>query len=645
MILANRLTIPDSTVALLWDMDGVLIDSLTFDYEVCDSILRSEITVAAPLSHALIKELFPLHLHAFWQTLLARSGLSMPKNDEVIDRLVERHDLARQTVAFPLNPGILEILDAAQHQGLKLAVVSNNHAEQIRVILQRVGLLSFFDAIVGNDLAHIAKKPAPDPYLLATRMLAVDPAQCVVIEDSLLGAQAGRAAGCYTIGVATGSETFETLNTSVFVDRAYTSLAQRSICFTPGAVTEKCLDTPNEFVSHMIEHLAWRLGCAVTVHWNHADWVALGRAVGEVLAQFERCAPSAAVMGMIDDGSAEVRITANGANDANKVTLQGNSQVDIDWFLASRCEQLSSGQPLVDLLHGMADAFPMRLEIQVCNFEDPHHTWEGIFRSIGIALNRMLVTASPGTPAVAATAEAFAQCSAGVENRHWTLVRESAMVAELSRITAESEVSVTLDFSRNGSPQCTFAVADSIRVDGLVELLTELTDGAHCQLDLVFKATRINSSHVVMEDVGMVIGRALKAILIQRMLQTGINGAGSSVKATDDLERSPIGVGLSIEGRKFWTFVPFRTNYEEFRRQFLIGHTVGRGLFSEDLDDFIDGFAGGISGSVVVHVRQPIAPQEGWPLIFLGLGQAIRDAMTPNPARKGLPPGVKATLD
>ncbi|CAK0757329.1 hypothetical protein CCP3SC15_2290001 [Gammaproteobacteria bacterium] len=403
-------------------------------------------------------------------------------------------------------------------------------------------------------------------------------------------------------------------------------------------MTEKSITTPNEFVSHMIEHLAWRLGCSVTVCWNNSDWVALGRAVGNALADFPRRTDSAAVIGMIDDGSAEIRITAA---EKSTVSLKGTARIDLDWFLASRCEQLSSGKPLVALLEGIAAAFPLCIEITVCSFEDPHHTWEGIFRSVGIALKRLLLT---DLPEVEAGSIGEIPQDAGSGENHWTLLHESPMAVELLRKTAESEVRVVLDFSRCGPPLCRFEVADSIQVDGLNELLGELTHSAHCQLEIEFKATRINSSHVVMEDTGMVIGRALKTILVQRMWRSGINGAGSSIATPDDFDQSPVGVGLSIEGRKFWTFVPFYASHDEFRRQFLIGHTIGRGLFSEDLDDFIDGFAGGVSGSIVVHVRRPVSPQEGWPLIFRGLGKAIADALAPNPARKGVPPGVKATL-
>ncbi|CAK0772540.1 conserved hypothetical protein [Gammaproteobacteria bacterium] len=638
MILANRITIPDNTRALLWDMDGVLIDSLLLDYEICGKILFSCTGIDVFIEHSLIKELFPFDLHEMWRQILEKIDFVQKERDELIARLVKKHEAARQTAQFSVNSGIKEILETARQQQLKLAVVSNNPTDRLKEILRNVDLFRFFDEIVGNDLENIEKKPAPDSYLLAARLLGIAPSQCVVIEDSLVGSQAGHAAGCYTIGVATGADSFESLISSQLIDCAYTSFEERIVFFTPGPVTEKKIITPNEFVSHMIEHLAWRLGCSVIVSWYNSDWLSLGWALGKSLTKFSRRADSTAVIGMIDDGSAEIRIIAA---QKSELSLKGTARIDLNWFLTSRCEQLSSGKPLVKLLEGIAAAFPLLIEITVCSFEDPHHTWEGIFRSVGVALNRLLIIDSPNAESMEVTETAQ---NLDADERHWVLLHESPMVVELLRKTAESEVRVVLDFSRSGPPHCYFQVADSIHVDGLIDLLGELTHHAHCQLELAFKATRLSSSHVVMEDTGMVIGRALKIILVQRMQSYGINGAGSSVSSPAELDQSPIGVGLSVEGRKFWTFVPFHATHDEFRRQFLIGHTVGRGLFSEDLDDFIDGFAGGLSGSILVHVRRSISPQEGWPLIFRGLGKAIADTLAPNPARKGVPPGVKATL-
>ncbi len=86
------------------------------------------------------------------------------------------------------------LIGAARRRGQRLAVVSAS--ENCRAILQRVGLLDEFDAIVsGTEAAELglAGKPAPDTFLEAAKLLGVAPAEAAVLEDAISGVQAGRA--------------------------------------------------------------------------------------------------------------------------------------------------------------------------------------------------------------------------------------------------------------------------------------------------------------------------------------------------------------------------------------------------------------------------------------------------------------------
>ncbi len=103
-------------------------------------------------------------------------------------------------------------------------------------------------------------------------------------------------------------------------------------------------------------------------------------------------------------------------------------------------------------------------------------------------------------------------------------------------------------------------------------------------------------------------------------------------------------VGISVEGRKFWRFIPFDGSQENLKRKFLLGQTVMGNMRSEDLDDFIDGLSGGLGASIMIHLRDYGDPDKAWQEIFVGLGQAIKEAFAVNPYRQGVPAGVKATL-
>jgi imidazoleglycerol phosphate dehydratase HisB len=344
---------------------------------------------------------------------------------------------------------------------------------------------------------------------------------------------------------------------------------------------------------------------------------------------------------MIDDGSCEVIL--RGQTDGG-ARFRSSAQVDLDWFLSLRCEQLRNGQPLVDLLDGLGAGCNIGIDVLVASVEDPHHSWESIFRAVGIGLEKLATgTKTMPTPAIHEPLRPVDHRTESIVERGWRLAALSSRRASLARETAESVVSVDVELGAPGA-ECRIAVSDSVDVTGTIDLLRELAFGAGLRVSVDFTATRLSSSHVVMEDIGLTLGRALREIAVIRMAEFGIYGAGSNIALPDLIDTQPVRVGVSMEGRKFWKYVPLGQDYETFRKRFLVGHTLANGLYTEDLDDFIDGLAGGLQSSVIVHVERRVDPTIGWPLIFRGLGEAIAELMRENPDRKALTPGVKATL-
>jgi HAD superfamily hydrolase (TIGR01509 family) len=635
--LAQRLWIPIDTQAILWDMDGVLIDSLSLDLIVCNQFLAQHFGEQVTVEKALIRSLFAYDSVKFWEMILTSVGnhYQIPDVMKPLNQIVEAFEQARRDCNFELNPGILEILQAAKAQSLKMAVVSNNLTLDIKEILGRIGIVSYFAHLVGNDIEQVAKKPAPDTYLLATRLLEVEPAKCVVIEDSLIGSEAGYHAKCHTIGVATGGTEFAALEQTQWTQQVYSSFEINELSLQFGEVTKKKVVTPNEFLSHMVEHIAWRLGVEIQLKWHNNHWWTLGKILGEKISHFQIQAKSAVALGMIDDGSAEVLIEIS---DTPALHLTAIDNLDLDWFLSLRCEQVSSGKPLVELAQGLAYGLNAQISIKVCSVEDPHHTWEGIFRSIGIALNKMF------TPKHFTALPFDNQITENTSQGEISVLAKSLHYSKVRRGTAESHVEVCVDFSKQQPNNFTFQVAASIEVSQLHRLLEIFAQAADLTMQVKFNATVLSSSHVVLEDTALVLGRALLEILTLRMVKWGVNGAGSSVNTKQDFETQAIRVGISVEGRKFWKFVPFKVSLDQVRRDFILGHTVYDNLRSEDLDDFLDGLAGGLACSIIIHLDKLIAPNEGWQLLFQNLGKALKEVFALNPYRKGVPPGVKATL-
>ena len=83
-----------------------------------------------------------------------------------------------------------------------MAVASSADGNKVSINLQKIGLpAESWDAVISGELVE-HKKPAPDIFLLAAKKLAIEPAECVVVEDAANGIQAAKAAGMRSVGVA-----------------------------------------------------------------------------------------------------------------------------------------------------------------------------------------------------------------------------------------------------------------------------------------------------------------------------------------------------------------------------------------------------------------------------------------------------------
>ena len=406
-----------------------------------------------------------------------------------------------------------------------------------------------------------------------------------------------------------------------------------------GQVTNKHIHTTNDFISHMLEHIAWRMGCSIHLEWDDENWQKLGRALATEIKKLVPLQREAATLGMIDDGSAEVGVEFV---ETAELSLDAAAVIDVDYFLSLRCEQLASGHPLIELLLGITQGLGARISILIGSLNDPHHTWEGIFRGLGTALGKLYV--SP------VEIGAFsATIHEGSKRDGVQLIWSSCQGAEIERETAESKLLVSIDY--NAQPGASFSYQgtpiehyNATALDGLHNLLDRIATACGLHLRVIFTAKALSSSHVLLEDTGMVLGRAVREILVQRMMDQGINGAGSSLTVPADIGQQAISVGISVEGRKSCLFIPFTADKSMFYKNFILGHTVFGGLYSEDLDDFFDGFSWGLGCSIMIHCKKLVEPEAGWAQLFTHFGSALREVLLPNPSRKGVPPGVKANL-
>jgi HAD superfamily hydrolase (TIGR01509 family) len=222
--LDDRLFLPRGTAAILWDLDGTLVDSFGLDLEVCAHILSVHAGRPVAIPEVVLRRGFALSGSDFWAFLFKSLDVDAPAG--ALDAAHEEWLAQRLVRAFPIHEGIAEILGAARAAGLRQAVVSNNPQGEVVTILANCGLADSFDVVAGNDGSGRARKPAPDSYLYAAGALGVEPVRCAAVEDSVLGLTAARAAGAYVVAVATGAELFETLEACGLADACYARFAR-----------------------------------------------------------------------------------------------------------------------------------------------------------------------------------------------------------------------------------------------------------------------------------------------------------------------------------------------------------------------------------------------------------------------------------
>jgi HAD superfamily hydrolase (TIGR01509 family) len=181
--------------ALIFDFDGLIIDSETPIFRIWEEIYREH---GASLSMEGWQHALGTH-HGFdpFADLARRVGVRLDR--EVWGpRISEEH--WRRCEDEPLLPGVAERLEEAAALGIPAAVASSSNSAWVRTWIERHGLAARFAAICTRDDVT-AVKPAPDLFLLAARRLGVAPRECLVFEDSPNGLRAARAAGMWAIAV------------------------------------------------------------------------------------------------------------------------------------------------------------------------------------------------------------------------------------------------------------------------------------------------------------------------------------------------------------------------------------------------------------------------------------------------------------
>ncbi|WP_079213585.1 HAD family hydrolase [Brucella pituitosa] len=182
-----------SACAVLFDMDGTLVDSEPFHYE---TLLEAIAAFSGVVPDNFEKRITGTTIADCHAMLRDETGFTAD-----LDTFVKAKYAAYVSgaIRLKLRPGATEVLAYLDKAGIPYAIVSNSDRMLMDANLRAVGLQRpDFISVSRNDVRE--GKPSAEPYLRGAYLFGVEPSQCIVVEDSVPGAHSGLAAGMTVIG-------------------------------------------------------------------------------------------------------------------------------------------------------------------------------------------------------------------------------------------------------------------------------------------------------------------------------------------------------------------------------------------------------------------------------------------------------------
>jgi len=201
----------DQIKAIIFDLDGVLVDAREIHYEALNNALSKFNYTITRDEHLSTYDGLPTKKKL--QLLTGKKGL--PEN------LYNQIWRAKQEETFEIlkrlgqDYRIIEVLRRLKDEGYKIAVCSNSIRESTKLMLLKRGFLEYIEFFLSNEDVKFAK-PSPEMYLRAIIKLGVKPKECIIVEDSHIGRQSAIDAGGHLCGVEnSGDVTYTKIKQSI----------------------------------------------------------------------------------------------------------------------------------------------------------------------------------------------------------------------------------------------------------------------------------------------------------------------------------------------------------------------------------------------------------------------------------------------
>lgn len=183
--------------AVLFDMDGVVVDSMPYHYRSWDQIFRS---LGVHLDKLEIYKREGEQGIGSISAILADHGIQLSEDER--KKLLQEKELLFKKIASPhLFPGIESFIDDLKTEGYSLGLVTGTSRSEIDYVLPSF-LIKSFDVLVTGESVKKGK-PAPDPYMKAMEDLKTTPGNTIVVENAPFGILSAKKAGALCIAITT----------------------------------------------------------------------------------------------------------------------------------------------------------------------------------------------------------------------------------------------------------------------------------------------------------------------------------------------------------------------------------------------------------------------------------------------------------
>jgi len=194
--MSNRGVFPSIIKAVIFDMDGVLIDSEPVYFQAEKELFRSlDLKITSEIHDSFVG----MSMVSIWE-IIKKSYYLKPS----IEELAEKHKqimikgFAELSDPQPIN-GIIPFLDFLKSSNIQITLASSSCRELVDLVIERTGIKKYFDLTVSGD-EILRGKPEPDIFLKVLEERHIQDDEALIIEDSANGIKAAHKAGIFAVG-------------------------------------------------------------------------------------------------------------------------------------------------------------------------------------------------------------------------------------------------------------------------------------------------------------------------------------------------------------------------------------------------------------------------------------------------------------